>query len=205
VSKNADPGSATNASCPSAYMYGAQPLSGDLSSTVPHGNNDWRGDSVTGSYLQSLANENQGSKALSSALNSGSTTSLSFGQQNAPTSSHDLQAPQNTKIPMLMPWMPNNPTTVLGRPEKSFTVPSQTSVHLTHHSTIVELAKLPHASWRGSTSLLEAQQPKITPDQAYKAIQVVIDYCKRKPQGYLEIDEGVLLGTLARRLEHHCG
>jgi hypothetical protein len=89
VSKNADPGSATNASCPSAYMYGAQPLSGDLSSTVPHGNNDWRGDSVTGSYLQSLANENQGSKALSSALNSGSTTSLSFGQQLASSSEHE--------------------------------------------------------------------------------------------------------------------
>jgi hypothetical protein len=99
----------------------------------------------------------------------------------------------------------NNPATVLDQPEKSFTAPSQISVLLTHHSTIVESAKLPYASWRGSASSLEIKQPERTPDRAYRARQDVIGYCKRQPHGYLEVDEGVRLGTLGRRLRHYCG
>jgi hypothetical protein len=42
------------------------------------------------------------------------------------------------------------------------------------------------------------------PNQAYEALHVGIGYCESKPEGYLTIKEGVLLGKLEQILEDHC-
>lgn len=52
---------------------------------------------------------------------------------------------------------------------------------------------------------VETQQVSVSPEEAYKALHVTIDYCKRQPKGYLTIKEGVLLGNLEQKLEDHCG
>jgi hypothetical protein len=106
ASENPDVGSATNASYPPADLRSAGPLPDDPGSTLQTGHSDQRDNAFTDVNSQSLACGIQRSEAPSFALNSGSITSLSFGQQNASTSRNDLQAPQNTAIPISMPWRP---------------------------------------------------------------------------------------------------
>lgn len=89
--------------------------------------------------------------------------------------------------------MPDNTAAVQG---KSSTGTSTTPVGpalSVHDSMAAEPTKLP----------VETQQANVTPEEAYKALNVTIGNCKRQPKGYLAIKEGVLLGKFEQRLTYN--
>lgn len=83
----------------------------------------------------------------------------------APQSKGDCQGLQNTTVPTIKPYAPEN-------------------------SSIV------HPPRSCSDGSLQFQQHAIIPDEAQKALQVVIGYCKQQPTGFLNLQEGVTLGKL---------
>jgi hypothetical protein len=178
-------------------------LSGDSSSAFPNGHSDQRDDAANDVDLQILTCETQSAEIPFFALHSGSTTGSSSSQQNfddpASTSMNDWQVPQNTRHPTSKLWAPDDATSQLN---KSFTVPFQTSVPPTDQSTTMKPAKPPHPFRNYSSSLPEIQQHSIMPDQAHKALQDVIRYRKRKPPGFLDLEDGMVLSKLAERLRY---
>jgi hypothetical protein len=165
-------------------------------------------DTVYEAGLRSLTRETQSSNITCFSRGSDSTTKSSISQKSfdglVSTSREVWQAPNHTTSSTSEPWTTNNSATLLGQPNEGFTVSCQTSVPPIDQSTTTKSAKLPHPPRNCSSSSLENQRLQTTPDQAQKALQIVIGYCKRQPRGYLETDEGVLLGTLAQRLRHSC-
>jgi hypothetical protein len=178
-------------------------LSGDSSSALPNEHIDQRDDAANDVDLQILTCEIQSAEIPFFALHSGSTTGSSSSQQNfddpASTGVNDCQVPQNTRHPTSKLWAPDDATSQLN---KSFTVPFQTSVPPTDRSTTMKPAKPPHPFRNYSSSLPEIQQHSIMPDHAHKALQDVIGYRKRKPPGFPDLEDGMVLSKLAERLRH---
>jgi hypothetical protein len=72
--------------------------------------------------------------------------------------------------------MPDDTAAVLG---KSFLGTSTTPVGPVisiHDPTTTEPTKLPQSPWESFTGLVEAQQAMLTPDEAFEALYVAIDY-----------------------------
>ena len=118
----------------------------------------------------------------------------------APQSKGDCQGLQNTILPTIKPYAPENSSIVHDEPEKGFTVLSPTSQPPINRLATTKSAKLLHPPRSCSDGSFQFQQHAIIPDEAQKALQVVIGYCKQQPTGFLNLQEGVTLGKLDERL-----
>lgn len=141
----------------------------------------------------------------SSTSNSGSTISSSSDRNTAHAGGKNLQLPHRTTISVSIPSMQNDTAAV---PRKSFTGTSTIPVNPVlsiHDSMAAEPTKLSQSPRKSLTGPVKVQPANITPNEAYEALLVAIDYCRSKPEGYLTIKEGVLLGKFELRLERYCG
>lgn len=59
-----------------------------------------------------------------------------------------------------------------------------------------------HPTQRHSTVPSQTKELAISSEEAHKALGIVIRFCEQQPSGFLELQEGVLLGTLDERLRH---
>lgn len=191
--------------CP-ADMRGEGSSPDDSSSALFAVHSDEQGlyDAVAGVSSQSLTCETWNSDVSFFASNSCATTSSFFNQQNfghhASIDRSDSQAYQNTTIPTFESWTSDNTAAAPFHLEGSLVVPSQTFVPPADQSMTMENAKPPRSSQDRSDSLPTTKQHKIRPDEAHKALEDVIEYCMRQPPGFLDLEEGVLLGKLIQRL-----
>lgn len=201
------PDNVANASHCIADMRGEESLPDDSSSVLSTVNSDKQGsyDAVADASSQSLTSEFQGPDVSFFTPSSSVTTTSSFGQRNfdhhESAGRNDSQASQSTTVPTFTLWPPETPAIVTCHLKENFVVPPQVSIHTADQPATMEIAKPPHRPRDRSGSLPATQQHKVTPNEAQKALLDVIGYCMRQPPGFLELEEGVLLGKLLQKLK----
>ncbi|KAM0714569.1 hypothetical protein Q7P37_009865 [Cladosporium fusiforme] len=154
--------------------------------SVPHGElnvySQSQSRTITNTAPSSSAPKTQSSRSLSFEHEAGATSSSSYSQRipSCPSSigSEDCQGPAIPTVPIIM-----------------VTTPNDSSLSDPHTDT----------SSTGDTSLFQPQRRAISPEEARKALGVVIGFCEHQPSGVLELEEGVHLGKLDERLRHNCG
>jgi hypothetical protein len=123
--------------------------------------------------------------------------------QPAPTTKNNRRGPQNIMIPKIKLIPPDDPATVLGQRNKAVTVSSPAPDSRADRSTSIDPSStrlLLHPLRSRPSGLHKVRQHKVMADEAHQALHTVIGYCKQQPTGFLNIEEGVVLGKLDERL-----
>lgn len=116
----------------------------------------------------------------------------------------DCEVSQNTTIPTIKVCGPENSVSVYDQWGESSTIRSLPPGRLNKRSTATKPAKALRPPQGYPANLAQAQRHAVTPEEAHKAIQVVIGYCQQQPGGFLEQQDGVSLGKLSERLRCSC-
>lgn len=112
----------------------------------------------------------------------------------------DQKEPRDTPLPRIKLYRPDHSTTVFGQPEKAVAASSLSPDSAAAQPMTLKPTELLRPRRRFSTGLRQMHQRKITPEEAHKALQAVIGYCKQRATGFLDFQESVLLGKLDERL-----
>jgi hypothetical protein len=122
-------------------------------------------------------------------------------QQSLPcsyqTSNDDCFKPRTTKVPSNAPGIYG---TVHNPHVDGLIDNSTSSSHPIDQPTAVNPADLLRRPQTSATVLSQKQLPTTSPEEARKAIRVVIGFFQQQPSGFLELQESIVLGKLEERL-----
>lgn len=130
-----------------------------------------------------------------------SSPSLSTGQRRSPTSKNDRQDSRDITIPRIKLHPPEHFAIMLDQRNKAVTISSPTLDPRANRSTSINPTNLLHPFRNRSPGLPKVQQYRVMADDARNALQAVIEYCKQQPTGFLDFQEGMVLGMLNERLK----
>lgn len=209
-----DANSITGAPCPPADRPGNVLLLGDFNFASPSASGS--GSSRTGqggppdaiaiTASPPSARRRQSSNFLFLAPAPGSSPDVSIGEQSFPhpasASKDDCEVSQNTTVPTIKVCAPDNSAsvTLYDRCGESSATRSLSPDRLSKRLTATKPANAPRPAQGYPADIAQAQRHAVTPQEAHKAIQIVIGYCQQQPEGFLEQQDGISLGMLSERL-----
>lgn len=154
----------------------------------------------------SSAPKTQSSRSLSFEHEPGATSSYSSSKQipSCPSSTcnEDCQRPANPTVPIIKVTTPADSSLIDLHTETSSR--GNTGSPINRQTTDERAGLLRPPPQHCSTMPSPTQQRATSPQQARKALRVVIRFCEHQRSGFLELEEGVLLGKLDERLRRSC-